>query len=193
MQPNISLYTINAVVILDSDGRRLLARYYSPPHEYPQHQFANPYPGRKEQRTFEKGLFAKTHKFDTDIILFDNRVVVYKKVADVVIYIVGGLNENESMLYGVVLALREALKLLLEDSVDKRTIVDSYDLVALAVDETVDDGIILETDPEAIAARVSQLPAYESSVQNLDLSEQGLMNAYQLAKGKLAERLRQGF
>ncbi|KAK7202947.1 Longin-like domain-containing protein [Myxozyma melibiosi] len=190
MTSNVSLFSINAILILDNDSHRILTKYYQPPHPYPHNQYANAYPTIKEQRAFEKGLFEKTHKQGTDIILFDNHVVVYKEIVDVIIYVVGGLNENETMLYQVVLALRDSLEILLKHSMDKRTIIDNYDLVSLAVDETVDDGIILETDPIVISTRVSRPPTNDATI-NLDLSEQGLMNAYQLARAKLTERLKQ--
>ncbi|KAK9466344.1 Longin-like domain-containing protein [Lipomyces arxii] len=190
-QANVTLFTVEAILIVDNDSHRILTKYYQPPHPYPHNQYASQYHTIKEQRAFEKGLFEKTHKQGTDIILYDNHVVVYKEVVDVIIYVVGGPNENETMIYQVVLAIRDSLETLLKHSLDKRTIIDNYDLVSLAVDETVDDGIILETDASIIAARVSRPPAYDSTVKNLDLSEQGLMNAYQLAKEKFAERLKQ--
>ena len=82
----------------------------------------------------------------------------------------------------------------LEDrnSSDKRTLIENYDLVCLAIDEIVDDGIILETDPVVISSRVSKPPAQDiTSVKSIDLSEQGLLNAWDFGKAKLAERLRQ--
>lgn len=76
---------------------------------------------------------------------------------------------------------------------DKRTILENYDLVSLAMDEIVDDGIILETDPVAIASRVSRPPAQDmTSMKGIDLSEQGLLNAWEFGRTKLTERLRQG-
>lgn len=75
---------------------------------------------------------------------------------------------------------------------DKRTIVENYDLVTLAIDELIDDGIILETDPVLIASRVSRAPAPDApNMKNIDLSEQGLMNAWEFGKRRLAEGLRQ--
>ena len=75
---------------------------------------------------------------------------------------------------------------------DKRTIIENYDLVALAIDELIDDGIILETDPVLIASRVSRAPAPDApNLKSIDLSEQGLMNAWELGKRRLAEGLRQ--
>ena len=75
---------------------------------------------------------------------------------------------------------------------EKRTIVENYDLVALAIDEIIDDGIILETDPVLIASRVSRAPAPDApNMKSIDLSEQGLMNAWEFGKRRLAEGLRQ--
>ena len=96
------------------------------------------------------------------------------------------------------------------NSTDKRTIIENYDLVSLAIDEIVctpihalrnhlpnkpkvDDGVVLETDPVIIAQRVSKPPAQDmTSVKGIDLSEQGLLNAWEFAKMKGLERLRQG-
>ena len=33
IQTNLSLYTVSALLILDSDGARVLAKYYTPPHQ----------------------------------------------------------------------------------------------------------------------------------------------------------------
>ena len=57
---SLSLYTISGFVITDTDGHRVLAKYYNPP--------GNPTPAAKklsslkEQRAFEKGLYQKTKK-----------------------------------------------------------------------------------------------------------------------------------
>jgi hypothetical protein len=65
--------------------------------------------------------------------------------------------------------------------------------VSLCVDEIVDDGIILETDPVVVATRVSKPPAQDVSMRGIDLSEQGIMNAWEFAKRQGIEKLRQGF
>ncbi|USW56162.1 Putative Longin-like domain superfamily, AP complex, mu/sigma subunit, coatomer subunit zeta protein [Septoria linicola] len=199
MSPNMSLFSVNAILVLSTeDSSRILAKYYSPPH-IPSNAQANNYPGAqpyptvKEQKAFEKGLVEKTAKQTSDVILYDNRVVVFKNEADVMLYVVGGSDENEIMLYNVVLALRDSLNILLKNSVDKRTLIENYDLASLAIDEIVDDGIILETDPVIIASRVSKPPVQDiPNMQGLDLSEEGLLKIYQFGKQKLGERLRQG-
>lgn len=66
-------------------------------------------------------------------------------------------------------------------------------MVSLAIDEIIDDGIILETDPVIVASRVSRPPVQDiTSVKGIDLSEQGILNAWEFGKAKLSERLRQG-
>ncbi|KAI9675171.1 MAG: Golgi-to-ER vesicle coat component [Trizodia sp. TS-e1964] len=201
MPSNITLFSVNAILILSSDdSSRILAKYFSTPYppvgtpanstNYPG---ANPYPNLKDQKAFEKGLLEKTVKQNSDIILYDNRVVVFKAESDVMIYVVGGSDENEILLYSVILALRDALSILLKNSTDKRTIIENYDLVSLAIDEIIDDGIILETDPVIVASRVSRPPVQDmTAVKGIDLSEQGLLNVWEFGKMKLSERLRQG-
>lgn len=176
---------------------------------------SNPYPDLKAQKAFEKGLIEKTAKQTGDIILYDNRIVLYKLESDIMIYVVGSLEENEILLYNTVLAIRDSLHLVFKyicllppltrpvsmqnprlnshrQSVDKRTIIENYDLVSLAIDEIVDDGIILETDPTIIVQRVSRAPAQDVPIGRIDLSEQGVNNLAQLGKSKLADWLRQG-
>jgi hypothetical protein len=61
---NLSLYAVNAFIVLDTDGHRVLAKYYTPKGRS---QLGDPDPNKglqnlKEQRAFEKGLFSKTKK-----------------------------------------------------------------------------------------------------------------------------------
>lgn len=118
MPSNMSLFSVNAILIISTDDRsRILTKYYSAPHAPPgstNQPGANPYPTVKEQKAFEKGLLEKTNKQTSDVILYDGRVVVFKMEGDVMLYVVGGGDENEIMLFGVVLALRDALSILLK-------------------------------------------------------------------------------
>ncbi|KAJ6786024.1 hypothetical protein PWT90_03004 [Aphanocladium album] len=195
MSPGMTLFSVQAVLILSTeDGSRIFAKYFTPPHAAPTGHAgsANAYADAKSQKAFEKGLIEKTSKQTGDIILYDNRIVLYKLESDVMIYLVGAADENEVLLYNTLLAIRDSLHLLFKQSVDKRTIVENYDLVSLAIDEIVDDGIILETDPTIVVQRVSRAPTQDIQVGRIDLSEQGVNNLAQLGKSKLADWLRQG-
>lgn len=129
MPTNMTLFSVNAILILSTDDRsRILTKYYSPPHSQPHTSYpgaaagastsslvgSNPYGSVKEQKSFEKGLLDKTNKQSGDVILYDGRVVVYKMEGDVMLYVVGGGDENEILLFGVVLALRDSLAILLK-------------------------------------------------------------------------------
>ena len=57
---NLSLYSINAFIILDTEGHRVLAKYYRP-KSHPQGE-SKDLLTLKEQKAFEKGLWQKTKK-----------------------------------------------------------------------------------------------------------------------------------
>lgn len=220
MIPEPTLYTVKAVLILDKEGKRVFAKYYKAPHDplaissvsskvdttkkKSDSKTANGTTTQeasalsasvKDQKAFEKGLFAKTNKQAADIVLYeDTAVVAYKQVEDVVLYVVGNtIDENEIMLYNTMICLRDAITILLSHSFNKKSILENYDLVTLAADECIDSGIILESDPMVLANRVSKAPANEPTINNIELSEQGLLNVYQFARGKLSQKLREQF
>lgn len=121
MASSMSLSSVNAILILSTDdSTRILAKYFTPPHQSTTSGAGNdsanagPYPTVKEQKAFEKALLDKTAKQTSDIILYDNRVVVFKMESDVMIYVVGSADENEILLYNVILCLRDTLSILLK-------------------------------------------------------------------------------
>lgn len=239
MVSDLSLYSVKAFLILDNEGKRVFAKYYSAPHDplaipsigklsaaesssnsssksnkngslrstrsateeksqpLPQHHQTSTDLAAivKEQKAFEKGLFKKTNKQNSDIILHEDiAVVAYKQVSDVIFYVVGStIDENELMLFQALAGVHDSLSHLLRNTIDKRTLLENYDLLSLVVDEAIDSGIILEVNPNVLESRVSRAPANEPSINNIELSEQGLLNMYQFARGKFSEKLRQQF
>ncbi|KAG7700484.1 hypothetical protein KL912_002498 [Ogataea haglerorum] len=187
---DVSLYSIQAVVVLENTGKRLFAKYYHPPHGQATDELAT---NEKKQFIFESNLFGKTYKQNADIILFENKVVVYREFSDVIIYMVGDLNQNETLMYNVLQGLVGALEIILRNQIDKKSIQENYDMTILAIDETVDDGIVLETDPSVIASRVSKPPTEDVANIKIDLSEKGLLNAFNFARKNISDRLQQGF
>ncbi|KIH88360.1 hypothetical protein SPBR_07885 [Sporothrix brasiliensis 5110] len=196
MAPGLSLYSVKAVMILADDGSRVFAKYYTPPHQPATGapgSTTNPFADVKAQKTFEKGLLEKTAKQNSDILLYDNHIVLYKAESDVTMYVVGSPDENEVLLYNVVLTIRDSLHLLLKQSIDKRTLVECYDILALAMDEIIDDGVILETDPSIVVTRVSKAPTQDVNIGRIDpFSEQGVNQLAQMGRNKISDWLRQG-
>lgn len=185
----LSLYSITATLVLDSEGKRIYGNYYQSPsssptsNSEPVFQIPVPYPTLKSQHAFESSLFQKTYQTNKNgnIILLDNHIVVFKVVNDIMISIVGQLKENEIMLYQVLQGLHDALNIVLNLEIDKKSIQENFDFVSLAIDECIDNGIILETDGNVIASRVSKRPSSENTL-NIELNERGLFNAFQFAK-----------
>jgi len=97
-------------------------------------------------------------------------------------YIVSTPNENELMLSAGFSAFYDALSLLFRNQVEKRVVLDNLDVLLLALDETFDDGIIMETDSAAIASRVSRSRADSSDIV---INEQTLLNAYDTIKERV--------
>ncbi|EPQ27632.1 uncharacterized protein PFL1_04770 [Pseudozyma flocculosa PF-1] len=204
---NLTLYTTTAVLVLDSDGNRIISKYYQPPHaasflssatpaqqnavaaSTPQLSTKNPFPTLKEQRAFEKAIFEKTRRATGDIVLYDSHLVLFKASLDVIFYVVGPAAENELMLSGLLNSFYDATSMLVRHQVEKRAILENLDLVTLALDETVDDGIILETDSTTIASRVSRP---RPDVNEIQINEQTIMSAYSSLKERVAQRILQG-
>ncbi|KAM6233555.1 LOW QUALITY PROTEIN: coatomer subunit zeta-2 [Spheniscus humboldti] len=96
--PEPSLYTVKALLILDSLGQRLLAKYYD-----------GTFPTAEEQAAFERSIFSKTHRAGGEIACLEGLTVVYRISVDLFFYVVGGCQENELMLSAVLACLLDAL------------------------------------------------------------------------------------
>jgi len=151
-----TLYTVKGMAILDNDGNRILAKYYD----------KNVFPTSKEQKTFEKNLFSKTHRANAEIIMLDGLTCVYRSNVDLFFYVMGSSHENEVciimkllsnlmllgsmhinlldlfqlILMSVLNCLYDSVSQILRKNVEKRAVLDSLDIVMLAMDEICDGG-----------------------------------------------------
>ncbi|XP_071497515.1 coatomer subunit zeta-1-like isoform X1 [Diadema setosum] len=139
-----SLYTVKAVAILDNDGERLLAKYYD-----------DTFATTKEQKAFEKNLFNKTHRANAEIIMLDGMTIVYRSNVDLYFYVIGGSTENELILVSVLNCLYDTVSQILRKNVEKKALFDHLDSIILALDEIIDEGIILEADPSSVVQKVA--------------------------------------
>ncbi|ELR12508.1 clathrin adaptor complex small chain subfamily protein [Acanthamoeba castellanii str. Neff] len=174
----IALYCVKAILVLDQEGGRLCARY-----------FTDDWGPLDKQLAFEKQLHKKAQPH-AQIIALDNNVIVYKNSGDVAFYVVGDSDENELLLESVLSTLTEAISFLLRadestwNQVDRRTLAENLDYLYLVVDELVDGGIVLESDPKAIADRVAMrdTAAEASGGSGGPISEQTIAKAFSVAK-----------
>ena len=158
-----SLYTIKAIFILDNNGKRLVGKYYD-----------DTYPTSKEQKEFEKNVFKKTQKSDSEIALLEGLTVVYKSNVDLYFYVVGSSLENELMLMSVLTCLYDSLSMLLRRNVEKRALLHHLDSVFLVIDEIVDGGVIMQIDGNSVMDRIvtrgDDMPLTEQSISQVLLS-----------------------
>ena len=168
------------ILLLDSEGKRIAVKYYTP------EMLSNV----AAQSKFEKSVFQKTSRSnargEAEITMFDNVIVVYKFVGDLHFYVTGSADENELVLNTVLQAFFESVSLLLRNNVEKKTVLENLDLVLLSLDEIVDGGIPLETEPQVIAARASMRGVGDE----IPLAEQTFSQALATAKEQLAKSLR---
>lgn len=194
---NLTLYTTRAVLLLDSEGHRILSKYYQPPAQSVGEGLAlppglapltakNPYQTLKQQQVLENGVWDKARRASGDVFLYDGNLVLFKSTYDVYLVVVALERENELMMHSFLQSLFDTLTILLQSQIDKRTILDNLDLVSLALDESIDDGILLETDSAAIANRVTRPRPDTLEVQ---INEQTLRNAYTNFRDKITQRL----
>lgn len=80
---------------------------------------------------------------------------------------------------------------------EKRAILENLDLVFLALDEVVSDGILLEGDASIVAGRVTKrgdqdregMGGFSLGSSGIPLSEQTISQAIQTAKEQIAKSL----
>ncbi|KAG6916333.1 hypothetical protein DXG01_007316 [Tephrocybe rancida] len=185
MATNLSLYAVDAFIVLDTDGNRVIAKYYHPK--------AHPNPSTalrtlKDQRAFEKGLWAKTKTPSKDIILYDGHLALYRHSLDVILYFIAGPAENELLLSVALGCFHDAMSMLLRNPLEKRGIMENLDLILLCLDETIDDGIIVDTDSAAIASRVTR-PRPDTT--EIIINEQSILSAYQTVKQRIQKNIGQ--
>eukprot|EP00357_Protocruzia_adherens_P023359 CAMPEP_0114984964 /NCGR_PEP_ID=MMETSP0216-20121206/7584_1 /TAXON_ID=223996 /ORGANISM="Protocruzia adherens, Strain Boccale" /LENGTH=189 /DNA_ID=CAMNT_0002347189 /DNA_START=25 /DNA_END=594 /DNA_ORIENTATION=- len=140
---------VKAVLILDSDGKRIYAKYYT--------SILGTF---REQHDFEKTLSSRLGKMgssrqsDIDIMTANNFVVVFKNFGDFILFVVGDQNENELILSNVCDCVVEAVEIITKRRNEKRRLLEKLDLLMLLIDEMLDNGVILSMDANDIVGRI---------------------------------------
>jgi len=97
---------------------------------------------------------------ESDIVVVDDYLVLYKGINDIYVCVVAPETENEiimlMLLDGIFDSLRHVAdgKSLISVGLSKRTVLESLEYVILILDEAQDDGIIMEVDADSIIERV---------------------------------------
>ena len=201
-QPLSPLYTVRGVVIMHmATGERLAAKYA------PWWQGAAT---MKDQIALEKKLFVKTKpgrkgrgsstSSGVEILMVDDAIVLHRSGSGVRLFVLGAQDENEILLLGVLNTIWDALLTALfpppptgvftGGTLDRQTIVDNFDTVMLVLDEALDDGVILETDPALVAYRATMRSADGSILGSASPAEETFTQALSVAREALIKVLR---
>ncbi|CAD7682377.1 unnamed protein product [Nyctereutes procyonoides] len=93
----------------------------------------------KEQKAFEKNIFNKTRRTDSEITLLEGLTVIYKSSINFYFYVIGSSYENELMLMAV-----------MNCPLKKQALLENLEGLFLAVDEIIDGRVILEIRGEDV-------------------------------------------
>ena len=166
--------TIRAFLLIDLDGKRIYSKYYE----------KNPTLSLTKQQDIETRVAKSVAtKGNNDLFLLDKYVVLYKQLSDVIVAMLTDPQENEIFVQMALNCIVDGFDRIFERGFDKKIALEYYDKIAIAIDEVIDDGIILETNSEALADRVNfkNIEGGESS----GFSEISLSSALNFAKGSL--------
>ena len=97
----------------------------------------------------------------------------------------GSRDENELILLGVLECLYDTLMILFNNQIEKRILLEKAEIMFVVVDELIDNGIILEIDPERLAERT-----HVRTTQSELLSEHTFVQALHNAKEQVKSFLR---
>uniref|UniRef100_A0A7S1R586 Coatomer subunit zeta n=1 Tax=Neobodo designis TaxID=312471 RepID=A0A7S1R586_NEODS len=160
------LHQVWAVVILDAEGQRVFAKYYNSVVTGEPSKWATV----DSQRALEKALHNKTRttigaQTDSEtVLIYEGATVVYVVDPELSFLVIGPNDENELVLNAVLTCVYEGMQMVLKTTqpLDKRQLLEAYEALILVVDETVDDGIVFETNPASVAGEVAPFAVPEN-------------------------------
>lgn len=141
---------LTGIFVLDNNGGRIAAKYWR--DKILEDDV-------KAQIAFEKRLLAKVAKMPTrsepDILLFEQYVVVFRLYNDIRIFVMAPAAENELLVLSAFCTVDDSLTGLTGGNMTARILSENMRLVALVIDEVVDDGLIVEVESADVVARLS--------------------------------------
>lgn len=168
---------INSLIILDSEGNRIFAKYYDGKT-------------KANQGLEESELHRKTKQVparnEAEVLLMDADIYVYKSGNECKFFISGPVEENELILVGVLDCIYDTLASLLKGQMDKRTMLDNLELILLTIDECLDHGHIMELDGDAVVSRVLMKTGDSSAVGGATMGGKGQQGQQPQTIGELS-------
>jgi len=193
---NNNVSKVFAILVLKNDGSRLYCKYYTKicPTQLLYVSEGN-LSDLDTQKTFEKNLFEKSKKLtisktlnvnENEIFTYSQFNILFKNLGDIFIFVLGDYDENELLLNEIINAIYESLSFFTKGIVSKKTVSENFENLILVVDEIIDEGIIITTDPATVVARATMKDTEPIQLNNTDT---GFSAALNLAKSSIAKSL----
>ena len=135
---------VKGVVVLDNEGKRIIAKYYNSPKSLETNA---------QQKWFERQLFLKSNKqggtsgaaaskplnmYENDIMTVENYVAIFRCYVDMTIYILGDKDDNELILAMVLDTVHECFDKVFKHSIERKSLINNMTAVILVIDELID-------------------------------------------------------
>jgi len=138
---------IKFIIILDNNGKLIYAKYFIDKKQ-------------ERQREFEKQLCFQVKNLnisqgELDIFNIDDYDVFVKIIGEIAYFIGIGEEDNECLGYNFCKIFENCLGNITNDNFDRKKIFDNLDKIMLIIDEMVDNGLIINTDPDSIAKLIT--------------------------------------
>ncbi|CRG98948.1 coatomer subunit zeta, putative [Plasmodium relictum] len=194
---NVSIKQLEAIVILDTDGKRIAVKYYNDKLLLKGEDKLNNLNNSKEsinfncediynnfrtvedQKLFENDITEKVKRlyFDSnevEILILSKYIILCLSINDVNIYIIGDENDNEIILHEIIQTVHQSLNNITNNQIGKRQLIDKLDSIYLILDEIADSGIIMETNSNVI---INRLYMHEGDLQESTPLNQAISSA----------------
>ena len=137
---------LHAVVMYSTSGTLIISQYYtdSIPEE--------------RRLAFENAIFQRALEDSFGQVLqHEEFIVLYKPVADILVFFVCDLKANELMWFEIMTSMVTAMSMVFERKVKAKvnteTLMKQIDLLYLLLDEMIENGYVFEADIWAVVAR----------------------------------------
>ena len=155
---------IKFIIILDNSGKLIYGRYFIDKDQ-------------ERQREFEKQLCFQVKNLnisqdELDIFNIDDYNIFVKIIGEIAYFIGINENDNECLGYNFCKIFENCLGSITNDNFDRQKIFDNLDKIMLIIDEMVDNGLIINTDPESIEKLISHQNESGSKFISFGTSEQ---------------------
>ena len=94
--------------------------------------------------------------YENDIMNVDDYVAIFRCYTDMTIYVLGdGKNDNELILASVLDTIHDCFDQVFKHNIERKSLINNMTGVILVIDELIDQGIIMQLDPQIILQRIS--------------------------------------